>query len=66
VSADGTQRVSARRGLHNSEALAPQVQLHEIGDVRLVVDDEDGSPLHMTSIVASGFGPRRDGIVMGL
>ena len=55
--ADRAQRVVAGRGLHDAEALAAQVQLDEVGDVRLVVDDEDCSPLHMTSIVASGSRP---------
>ena len=32
--------------LQDPEALAGEVQVDEVGDVRLVVDDEDGAPFH--------------------
>ena len=43
--------VLAGRGLHDPEALAAQVELDQVGDVGLVVDDENGSALHDSSIV---------------
>ena len=53
VLADRLDAVLAGGGLHDPEALAAEVELDQVGDVGLVVDDENGAALHRPSIVAS-------------
>ncbi len=52
VGADRGRDLFAARGLHDPVAVAPKVQLDQIGDVRLVVDDEDRPALHVSPIVS--------------
>ena len=44
--ADRLEPGLAGRGLQHPVALAGEVEVDEVGDVRLVVDDEDRSPFH--------------------
>ena len=45
--------VFAGRRLDDPEPLAAQIQLDQVGDIGLIVDDENGAALHMSSIVSS-------------
>ena len=52
VLGDRPHAVLAGRGLHDAEAVAVEVELDQVGDVGLVVDDENGAALHTGSIVS--------------
>ncbi len=51
VRADRGDDVLAGGGLHHPETVAAEVELDQVGNVGLVVDDEDGPSLHALSIV---------------
>jgi len=53
VFADRPHSCLAGRGLHDPEALAAEIQVDQVGDVGLVIDDENGAALHRPSIVPS-------------
>jgi len=48
------QALLARRRLEHAVALAGQVEIHQIGDVRFVVDDEDGAAFHDSMVARWG------------
>ncbi len=49
VIGDRPETVLAVAGLHDPISVAAQVQLHQVGNVRLVVDDEDRPAFHAPS-----------------
>ena len=46
VVADRVEARLAGRRLQDPEAVAREVEVDEVGDVGLVVDDDDGAPFH--------------------
>ena len=58
---EGLEPGSARGGLQDPESLALEVHADEVGDVRLVVDDDDRSPFHMPDILTGSHVQRVDG-----
>ena len=60
-SANGLEPAVARGGLQDPEALSFQVHADEVGDVGLVVDDDDRAPFHMPAILTRYHAERVDG-----